>query len=185
MTEPERLFMNPITRFFVRAKHWQVFALLIGLSCIAEAVVMWTYPKSVSLIAAELCWVCFVVWFWSLGSFLDSLVEPDLRLSRPFFRFALAYPLVYMGVFQIIPFEKLTLGYGFAIFPLHLFAMFCVFFDLNFVSKSLALAETGRAVSFYDYAGAFFLLWFFPLGIWFVQPRINRLYAGTLNRQTA
>jgi len=139
---------------------------------------MWTYPKSVSLIAAELCWVCFVVWFWSLGSFLDSLVEPDLRLSRPFFRFALAYPLVYMGVFQIIPFEKLTLGYGFAIFPLHLFAMFCVFFDLNFVSKSLALAETGRAVSFYDYAGAFFLLWFFPLGIWFVQPRINRLYAN-------
>jgi hypothetical protein len=185
MAESEKLFMNPIARFFVRAHHWQVFALLIGLSCITEIVVIWTYPRTVALIAAELCWICLVVWFWSLGSFLYSVVKPNLRLSLPFLRFALIYPFVYMGCFQIIPFERLAFGYNIAIFPLHLLAMFCVFFDLNFVSKSLALAETGRAVSFYDYAGPFFLLWFFPLGIWFVQPRINRLYAGNLNQQTA
>ena len=34
-----------------------------------------------------------------------------------------------------------------------------------------------RADSFYDYAGAFFLLWFFPLGIWILQPRVNALAA--------
>src|SRR5208337_4333136 len=162
--------MSAIKNFLIRAKHWQVFALLVGISCIAETVVIATHPKgdevripTVALIAVELCWICFAVWFWSLGSFLYSVVKPNLRLSLRFFGFALAYPLVYMGVFQIILFERLTLGYGLAIFPFHLFAMFCVFFDLNFVSKSLALAETGRAVSFYDYAGPFFLLWFFPL----------------------
>jgi hydrogenase maturation factor len=42
------------------------------------------------------------------------------------------------------------------------------------------LAMTGRTVSFYDYAGPFFLWWFFPLGIWFVQPRINRLFANSI-----
>ena len=183
--------MNTIRTFFVRAPHWQVFGLLIGLLCIAQIVVSGSCKSDQvgipipSLIAAELVWICFVVWFWSLGSFLWSVVKPNLRLSLPFFRFALVYPLVYMGVFQIFPFERLTLGYNLAIFPFHLFAMFCVFFDLNFVSKNLALAETGRAVSFYDYAGAFFLLWFFPFGIWFVQPRINRLYGGTLSRQCA
>jgi len=135
---------------------------------------------TVALITVELCWICFVVWFWSLGSFLYSMVKPDLRLNLPFFRFALVYPLVYMGVFPIFPFERLTLVYNLAIFPFHLLAMFCLFFDLNFVSKSLALAETGRAVSFYDYAGPFFLLWFFPLGIWFVQPRINRLFVNSI-----
>jgi hypothetical protein len=102
--------MSAIRTFFVRAHHWQVFALLIGLSCIAEGGVMWTYPRSVSLIPAEFCWICFVVWFWSLGSFLCSVVQPNLRLSLPFFRFALVYPLVYMGVFQVIPFERLTLA---------------------------------------------------------------------------
>ena len=59
--------------------------------------------------------------------------------------------------------------------------LYCLFFDLNFISKSLALAETGKPVSFYDYSGPFFLIWFFPLGIWFVQPRINRLYAAVIN----
>src|SRR5262249_22613374 len=44
------------------------------------------------------------------------------------------------------------------------------------ISKSLVLAETTKPASFYDYAGPFFLLWFFPLGVWFTQPRINRLY---------
>lgn len=59
----------------------------------------------------------------------------------------------------------------------HLFAMFCIFYGLYFVSKSLVLAETGKPASFYDYAGPFFLIWFFPIGIWFTQPRINRLFA--------
>jgi len=39
------------------------------------------------------------------------------------------------------------------IFPLHSLAVFCMFYDLYFVSKSLSLAETSRPVSFYDYAG--------------------------------
>jgi hypothetical protein len=61
------------------------------------------------------------------------------------------------------------------IFPLHLLAMFCMFYQLYFVSKNLVLAETGRPASFSDYAGLFLALWFFPIGIWIVQPRINRL----------
>jgi uncharacterized RDD family membrane protein YckC len=44
------------------------------------------------------------------------------------------------------------------------------------VSKNLVLAETSKPASFYDYAGPFFLIWFFPIGVWFTQPRINRLY---------
>lgn len=62
------------------------------------------------------------------------------------------------------------------IFPLHFFAMYCMFYLLYFVSKSLTLAESGKPASFYDDSGPFFLLWFFPIGIWIAQPRINRLY---------
>ncbi len=163
----------------------------MGVLCIAEVVIIASSKSDQveitipTLITAELLWICFVLWFWSLGSFLCSVVKPNLRLSLPFFRFALVYPLVYMGVFQMFPFERLAFELNLALTPFHLFAMFCLFYDLNFVSKNLALAETGRAVSFYDYAGPFFLLWFFPLLIWFVQPRINRLYGGTLSQQTA
>ena len=143
--------------------------------------------NKVELVVAELAWICFVTWFWSVGSFLHALVRPDLRPSLRFFRLALVYPLVYMAFF-LLTFDRLTMspGYFFSVFPFHLLAMYCVFFDFNFVSKSLALAETGEPVSFYDYAATFFLLWLFPIGIWFVQPRINRLYgSSTLGPQSA
>jgi uncharacterized RDD family membrane protein YckC len=54
--------------------------------------------------------------------------------------------------------------------------MFCMFYDVYFVSKNLVLAETSKSASFYDYARPFFLIWFFPVGVWFIQPRINRLH---------
>jgi len=54
--------------------------------------------------------------------------------------------------------------------------MFSLLYNVYFVSKTLVQAETGKPASFYDYAGPFFLLWFFPVGVWFTQPRINRLY---------
>jgi hypothetical protein len=61
--------------------------------------------------------------------------------------------------------------------------MFCMFYLLTFVSRNLALAEIGRAVKFHDYAGYFFALWFYPIGVWIVQPRINRLYAERKRRE--
>jgi hypothetical protein len=183
--------MKALRNFFVRSPHWQVFTFLMGLLCVGEILMIAVGPKGdsveiplVSVIVAELCWICFALWFWSLGSFLNSIVRPDLRLNVRFFQFALAYPPVYMAVFQVV-FERPTTAYVTAMFPFHLLAMFCVFFDLKFVSQSLAMAETGRAVSFYDYAGPFFLLWFFPVGIWFVHPRINRLYDASLSQQPA
>jgi hypothetical protein len=62
------------------------------------------------------------------------------------------------------------------IFPLHIFAMACMFYSLYFVSKSLTRVETGRPALFPKFAGSLVLLWFFPVGIWVVQPKVNRLY---------
>jgi hypothetical protein len=122
--------------------------------------------------------ISLVLWLWSMGSFLSSIVAPSLRLRVGFFRFALIYPALYFLPFFYIVFilnpkpTVLTL-----IVPFHLFATFCMFYSLYFVSKSLALAETSKPATFYDYAGPFFLIWLFPIGIWIVQPRINRIYA--------
>ena len=118
---------------------------------------------------------CFNAWFWAMGSFLNTIVQPRIRPGVGFFRFSLIYPILYMPVFMIsFPQRPAMLA---VIFPLHLLAMLCMFYLLNFVAKNLVLAETDRAAKFYDYAGPFFLLWFFPIGVWAVQPRINRLYA--------
>jgi hypothetical protein len=65
------------------------------------------------------------------------------------------------------------------IIPLHLFSMFCIFYCLYFVSKTFKTAELQRQTTFSDFAGEFFLLWFYPVGIWIVQPKINKMVEST------
>ncbi|MGB2678181.1 MAG: RDD family protein [Candidatus Acidiferrum sp.] len=186
--------MRAVTNFFLRAKHWHIFFLLFGIGYIGGAAALLlrlAHARSpedllrVNLpfgVVMVLSMFCLVAWLWSMGSFLNSIGQPALRLRLGFFRFALLYPAVYIIVFLVL-FGITKPALIAVIFPLHFFAMFCLFYDLYLVSKSLALIETGKPVSFPDYAGSFFLLWFFPIGVWFIQPRINRLYAQPLSRQ--
>ncbi|HXY23158.1 MAG TPA: hypothetical protein VEI73_00785 [Candidatus Acidoferrum sp.] len=181
--------MNPIAKLFLGAKHWQIFSLIfvpmavgqIALATSVSAAVPTEegFQRAATLagILAMLFMLFLVGWFWAMGSFLSSIADPRLRLRRAFFHFALVYPPIYLPVFIAI-FARITTAPGvFAIiFPLHFLVVYCTLYLLYFVSKSLVLVERGQPVSFYDYSGPFFLLWFFPLGVWVIQPRINRLY---------
>ena len=69
------------------------------------------------------------------------------------------------------------------IFSLHLYAMFGLFYGIYFISRALSIAEDkGSKVD--DYIGYFFLLWFFPIGIWFIQPKINILHKSQATNYT-
>jgi len=190
--------MDMIANLFLRAKHWQIFALLVGVGFVGDVVLIVSSisatarsPQDFGKIGLPFGFVMalfmffFLGWFWSMGSFLSSIVQPSLRLKMGFFRFALVYPGLYIFVFMAL-FQSSTTNPALLaiIFPFHFFAMFCIFYDLYFVSKSLVLAETSKPLSFYDYAGPFFLMWFFPIGVWFTQPRINRLYAERENTKS-
>ncbi len=173
----------------LRAKHWQIFFLLFGIFIVGDVAVMSSmsaaarspqdFAKIGPLFGAVLAlsMFCILAWFWSMGSFLSSMVPPPLRLELGFFRFALTYPALYIFIF-IASFQSASTRPALlaVIFPLHFVAVFCMLYDLYFVSKNLVLAETSKPASFCDYAGPFFLIWFFPVGVWFIQPRINRLY---------
>jgi hypothetical protein len=184
--------MGTIVKFFLRAKHWQIFLLLFGVgygggfAAMLFSLTAAGSPEELLKVSLPFAFVmvlfmfCLIAWLWSMGSFLRSIVLPALRLKMGFFRFALIYPTLYIFIF-IALFQSASTRPELlaAIFPLHFFAMFCMFYDIYFVSKNLVLAETVKPVSFYDYAGPFFLIWFFPIGIWFIQPRINRLCVQT------
>ena len=120
--------------------------------------------------------VCFMGWLWSLGSFLSSIAEPSLRLNLHFFRFAILFSSLYL--LTALPFflsSNPTIEA--IILPMHFLALVCLLYAFYFVSKSLVVAETGEAVTFNDYAISLLLFLCSFIGIWLIQPRINRLYA--------
>ena len=168
--------MGFITSFFLRAKHWQIFLLLTVWFVLSPIALFGSGKGLYAFVAITVVYaVSLFAWFWSMGSFFNSILERRLRLGTGFFRFALIYPVFYVFVFFIF-FVNASPALFLVIFPLHLFAMFCTLYSLYFVSKSLVLAETGNPAPFRSYLGILLLLWFFPIGVWILQPRVNRLY---------
>ena len=179
-------------KLFLLMKSWQVFGLVVVLPFVFQSIVMTKIMSSNLIDPKEIFDILlymmlgfmaiFMTWFWSLGTGLNNLIKPEIRPSSKFFRFGIIYSALYMILFmffmsRLIDQEKMGSMMGF-VFPLHLFAMFCMFYGLYFIAKNLVMAEKNEVVKFDDFSGPFFLIWFFPIGIWFVQPRINKLISN-------
>lgn len=190
--------MDKIINKYLKAKHWQIFLLTVGIPFIFYMVSMFKMFGSIAYETSSdsdpfdifyLGWFMVVLlatmilgagWAWSIGVGIQKYIPQELRLNltrfKIFFIFIVVYYLFIILIFinnfllmdQIGPYMPLI------IIP-HLFAMFCTFYCLYFISRSIKTADVQRKVGFSDYAGEFFLLWYFPIGIWFVQPKINKV----------
>ncbi len=177
--------MNRIGDYFLRAKHWQLFGLFSLLFCALAVTDIPEIPGVTAFAAvAVLFQFCLVAWLWSTGSFLSSVGPPALRSNGRFFRFAVVYPPLYAAVAWIVFSMSLPPEWLILILLPHLFAMFCIFYSVYFVARSLVVAETGRRAPVYKCIWLCFLLLVFLIGIWIVQPRVNVLY-GLGGRQPA
>ncbi|WP_373551080.1 hypothetical protein [Haliscomenobacter sp.] len=52
-----------------------------------------------------------------------------------------------------------------------------IFYCIYHVAKTIKTVELQRKVTFSDFIAEFFLVWFFPIGVWILQPTINKLAA--------
>lgn len=131
-------------------------------------------------------------WYWSVAVGLDKKIPENLRLNLKRFKLVFFFPLIYLIVITVFvgtmmngimngmmnPENGLNLafvGVFGIIFLLHICSICCIFYCLYFVAKTIKTAETQRRVGFGDFAGEFFLIWFFPIGIWFIQPKVNQM----------
>jgi hypothetical protein len=137
----------------------------------------------------------FFGWLWSLATGLQNKIPANVKMKTGRFKVFFFIPITYMlllsigmgtamsGVFQSGGEHNVGAFAGSMaiIFPLHLFSMFCIFYCLYFVSKTLKTVELQRETTFSDFAGEFFLIWFYPIGIWVLQPKINKMVGSTQN----
>jgi hypothetical protein len=183
--------MRAFTNLFLRAKHWQLFLLLFAVPTVLEFIATEYIPTPIRswrevgpgglvyFCLMLLDMLCFIAWLWAMGSFLNSLQKQGVKLKLSFFRLALIYPPVYVVVF-LAAFNTPELPIQ-VVLPLHVVAISCLLYCFYFVARSLVIVNKGREVSFRDYAKNLILLYFFPIGIWMIQPRINQLFAENKN----
>jgi hypothetical protein len=151
---------------------------ILGLGIMSTRVSSWheLAAREYLVIATwELMVLCLLAWLGSLGLFLQSVKRLELRMRTKLFSISVGAAALYALAF--VPsrvFNGSTLKASVeTLSPLWLVS---VLYILIFVSKSLLTAEKQIPVTFAQYLGLFFLLWFFPVGVWFIQPKINRLF---------
>ncbi len=133
----------------------------------------------------------FLGWFWSISNGLQQIIPQNIKMNTKYLKFSIYYAFIYIVlicIFLFFQFTKFisidntdehfsssfTIVFG-LIVPFHLFAMFSIFYSLYFTAKTIKTVELQRDVRLSEFIGEFFLLWFYPIGIWFIQPRVNRL----------
>jgi len=165
---------------YLKAKHWQIFIVLVGSMFVGQALMVSSIinggtPSPVAmLLPTLLVGVLFYGWIWSISVACYKALPNELATSPRLMQIGLIYALVYIVIAVLFFFgpEKKFPVYGAF---MHLLAMAAIFYSLGFTAKQLTKLEQNKDVTFFTYSGPFFLLWFFPIGVWFIQPKVNQL----------
>jgi hypothetical protein len=176
----------------LKAKHWQLFTILIGGMVIMQITMFASIigarpgdtPWGFFLLPFFILLLIAILFGWQYAIIIKLKEKLPTGIQMPHQRIKLFFviPVVYMMILVIFMASVFTIrvvvtpGPLFAlIVPVHLFSMFCIFHTMYFAAKTIKCVETKSNNSFGEFAGEFFFIWFFPIGIWFLQPRINKI----------
>ena len=130
-------------------------------------------------------------WLWSVAIGLQKKVPQNVTMKVKKFKIFFFIPLFYL--ISIVVFFTTVMNSMFTspnpesvatifgafiiIVPLHIFSIFCIFYSLYFVAKTIKTVELQREVTFGEFIGEFLMIWFYFIVIWFLQPKINKMVA--------
>jgi len=129
-------------------------------------------------------------WYWSVCVGLQDKVPEHAKMNvkkfKIFYFIGLAYSLFFIGLMAFVMYNLPSLIGGLismsalgtilsVVTLLHFFAAFCLLYCLYFAAKTIKTVELQRETTFSDFIGEFFMIWFFPIGVWILQPKINEL----------
>ena len=122
---------------------------------------------------------------YSLGNDLSKRLPIDSPLTVKKFNYFLLFMIIYMAVINLFYPGGYSINqdnykeFGLAIYiviPFHLFFFYCLFYTIWFIAKSIASIENKKDVGFEYYIRNILLLFFLPIGIWWMHPKINRIF---------
>jgi hypothetical protein len=124
-------------------------------------------------------------WLYSLGVNLHEKLPETAGMKLPIFKVFLfvstAHEIVasvcmYFLFLEISSGKVLDMKMLSFFTPLHLISMCSAFYCFYFIAKAFKSIELQKIVTFADCKATFFLVWLFPVGIWLIQPKINKLF---------
>jgi hypothetical protein len=170
-------------KIFIKLKHWQIF-IILGTGFILNLILS-TNKFSIGNITSIglgtvigiFTLILFFLWVMTIGIFINRIPANSYHFRTWVLIFATLCNMIgyselnlerILPISDFIPIWLLTL--------LTLLTFFGIFYTFYNVPKSLKSIELGRKAHFSEYFISALLLFIFPIGVWFIQPRINRIY---------
>lgn len=162
-----------MNQFFIKAKAWQLFLLFI-VPALLEPLFLVSGMTSLFVFGTMTALGGLVVigWIWSVGIAANERLPSNLKKSTVMFSWGLLFALTYMFVLGIVFVPGRFPHY---VIPIHLASMYFMFYALWFAARQFVTLQREQSVKFADFSGPFFLMWFYPIGVWFLQPQVNSL----------
>ncbi len=187
-----------MTDFVLKAKHWQVFLVLFAVPYFLQLMIIPSDIEPENLQKYVIMMIPFALyylisnltWYWAVGiGLLKKTTEEKAPKSILFKISIIGVIMIYVSVFAVMIrlFDIITQILNETVEPekilpiagilLILMLMLLIGFIYMFVftARSIYTAETQEKAKFKNYIAEFILVWFLPVGVWFLQPRINKI----------
>lgn len=174
----------------VRIKHWQLFIILfllpvVVLFSLPDEVVLDNSPQALasSLFIMSIYLTIFLFWVLTLGCKLYKRKPVSINLKTEYFLFlsSLIIIVAYIGLifWTILNFSYKKQVPAF-LFPtltgMSFLGIVSTFYCWKFIAKTLKIVELKRAVSRNEWFSDAVTFFFYPAGMWLLQPRINKIF---------
>lgn len=169
--------INKLSSVLISLKNWQIFVIFSFLLLLAMPF-SGLLPLIVSRAIYFLFVLVFVLWHYGVYNLAKQVIGRHQNTYLLFYVLLLT-PLLYsvlLVVFYDFDIEKMNGNFflNFSFGGLHLISIFSYFY-LSYVNgKNIKAIELGtQPNSFSEFSNEFFLLLFFPIGVWYLQPKLN------------
>jgi len=148
--------------FLLRLRPWQLFLLVLIPSLFFFDTLFCRFVRSMG-------YGIYISWIYAIGIRMYKLM-PNPKPN-----------IIYFKICSVIVASSLVLTivispfmYDYEI-PVIICLMICFIYMMAFSAKMLESMIEGEIVGFSDATKAFFCFWFFPFGLWYVQPAVQRV----------
>jgi len=164
-----------MSHFPLTAPAWQLLALQLGVPLALSFLAPYFLPLVMFGVSTLIFATIFMWWLWTVAETTNSQIPVLQQRPTRLMASGFIYVLIYIAsIFGFLVTHSMGRGPGAVILIPHLLAMVAMFYGLWFTAKQLATLKQNGPPPFLGTLGAFFMLWYFPIGVWFVQPVVRK-----------
>lgn len=156
----------------LKLKHWQVFLILLAGSIASN--LTWESHELFNLVLNSFGLIIYFFWYFAVGLELTEHLPPRVELPRTLF-IVNAFVLIISLLILVAVFNGQFSGNGLIGFLWIGYLMYALFQFMFYPSKALRTVEQGTAARFGQYFKYVLLIIFWPIGIWWIQPKLNKI----------